>query len=181
VHRWVCGRPFPLRKGKTRDSYLLYFSQLTIAGVYMTSVVSKMDESDFRWIQKLPNLSVQLVKTHRQEFYSNPEKSEIPRDAEVPAARWMIENPNACRLFLGLGLALEAAAFLALANRGWAALIGLSLIAMHAAIGWLMRLYFDLNAYSSWIFLVNLPFWLFWTLERWDQRRHQSESARPAT
>jgi hypothetical protein len=173
-HRWIRHRPFPLRKGKTRDSYLLYFSQLTIAGVYMTSVVSKMDESNFQWVQKLPNISVQLVKTHRQGFYSNPEKSDIPRDAPVPAAQWMIENPNTCRLLLGLGLALEAAAFLALANRGWAALIGLSLIAMHAAIGRLMRLYFDLNVFSSWIFLVNIPFWVFWVWDRLDERRHHA-------
>jgi hypothetical protein len=172
VHRWVRHRPFPLRKGKSRDSYLLYFSQLTIAGVYMTSVVSKMDESDFKWVQNLPNISVQLVKTHRQTFYSNPEKSELARDAQVPAAQWMLDHPTGCRIFLGLGLLLEAATFLALANRGWALVVGLSLIAMHAIIGWLMKLHFDLNSYASWIFLVNIPFWTIAIWHRVAEQRH---------
>lgn len=166
AHRWIKHRPFPLRQGKTRDSYLIYFSQVIIAGVYMTSVVSKMDESKFQWVQKLPNMSVQLVKTHRQEFYTKPDTSPIARDAQVPAAQWMIENPNLCRLFLGLGLLLEAACFIALANRGWALLIGLSLTAMHYAIAYLMRLYFDFNVYASLIFLINIPFWIAWVVQR---------------
>lgn len=166
AHRWIKGRPFPLRAGRTRDSYLIYFSQVVIAGVYMTSVVSKMDESNFRWIQNLPNMSVQLVKTHRQEFYSNPATSSVRRDAEVPAARWMIDHPNQTRLLLGAGLLLEALCFLVLANRGWALVIGLSLTAMHFIIAWLMRLYFDFNVYASLIFLINLPFWVVWTGRR---------------
>ena len=98
AHRWIKGRPFPLRAGRTRDSYLIYYSQVVIAGVYMTSVVSKLDVSNFRWVQNLPNMSVQLVKTHRQEFYSKPETSTVRRDAEVPAARWMIDHPHQTRL-----------------------------------------------------------------------------------
>jgi len=170
AHRWIKGRPFPLRAGRTRDSYLIYYSQVVIAGVYMTSVVSKMDVSNFRWIQKLPNMSVQLVKTHRQEFYSNPATSSITRDAEVPAARWMIDHPNQTRLLLGAGLLLEAVCFLVLANRGWALIIGLSLTAMHLIIGWLMRLYFDFNVYASLIFLINVPFWTVWVIRRLQGR-----------
>ena len=166
AHRWIKGRPFPLRAGRTRDSYLIYFSQVVIAGVYMTSVVSKLDVSKFRWIQNLPNMSVQLVKTHRQEFYSNPATSSVRRDAEVPAARWMIDHPNQTRLLLGAGLLLEALCFLVLANRGWALVIGLSLTAMHLIIAWLMRLYFDFNVYASLIFLINIPFWVVWVGRR---------------
>jgi hypothetical protein len=166
AHRWIKGRPFPLRAGRTRDSYLIYYSQAVIAGVYMTSVVSKMDVSNFRWLHNLPNMSVQLVKTHRQEFYSNPVTSKVARDAEVPAARWMIDHPNQTRLLLGAGLLLEAVCFLVLANRGWALVIGLSLTAMHLAIAWLMRLYFDFNVYASLIFLINAPFWVVWVGRR---------------
>lgn len=179
AHRWIKGRPFPLRAGRTRDSYLIYFSQVVIAGVYMTSVVSKLDESSFRWIQNLPNMSVQLIKTHRQEFYSNPAKSEIARDAEVPAAHWMIEHPNQTRLLLGAGLLLEALCFLVLANRGWALLIGLSITVMHLIIGWLMRLYFDFNVYASLIFLINVPFWVVWTARRILDHRHRSAAMIP--
>lgn len=166
AHRWIKGRPFPLRAGRTRDSYLIYYSQVVIAGVYMTSVVSKLDVSNFRWIHNLPNMAVQLVKTHRQEFYSNPAKSGITRDAEVPTARWMLDHPNQTRLLLGAGLLLEALCFLVLANRGWALVIGLSITAMHLIIGWLMRLYFDFNVYASLIFLINLPFWVVWVGRR---------------
>jgi hypothetical protein len=170
AHRMIKKRPFPLRAGRTRDSYLIYYSQVVIAGVYMTSVVSKLDVSNFRWIQNLPNMSVQLVKTHRQEFYSNPATSKVARDAEVPTARWMLDHPNQTRLLLGAGLLLEAVCFLVLANRGWALVIGLSLTAMHLIIAWLMRLYFDFNVYASLIFLINLPFWIVWLGRRWQAR-----------
>lgn len=177
AHRWIKGRPFPLRAGRTRDSYLIYYSQVVIAGVYMTSVVSKMDVSKFRWIQNLPNMSVQLVKTHRQEFYSKPATSRVARDAEVPAARWMIDHPHQTRLLLGAGLLLEALCFLVLANRGWALIIGLSITVMHLIIGWLMRLYFDLNVYASLIFLINVPFWIAWGTRRLgDLRAARSEA-----
>jgi len=176
AHRWIKGRPFPLRAGRTRDSYLIYFSQVVIAGVYMTSVVSKLDASNFRWIQNLPNMSVQLVKTHRQAFYSNPAKAEVARDAEVPTARWMIDHPNQTRLLLGAGLLLEAACFLVLANRGWALLIGLSITLMHFMIAWLMRLYFDFNVYASLIFLINIPFWVVWLTRRAVFDRHPPPS-----
>ncbi len=179
AHRWIKGRPFPIRAGRTRDSYLIYYSQVVIAGVYMTSVVSKLDASDFRWIQNLPNMSVQLVKTHRQEFYSNPARSEVARDAPVPAARWMIENPHRTRLILGAGLLLEALCFLVLANRGWALLIGLSITAMHFVIAWLMRLNFDFNVYASLIFLINIPFWIVWTTRRVLDHRPQPAPLKP--
>ena len=183
AHRWILGRPFPLRAGRTRDSYLIYFSQVVIAGVYMTSVVSKMDVSNFRWIQNLPNMSVQLIKTHRQEFYSNPEKSGVARDAEVPAARWMLDNPNQTRLLLGAGLVLEALCFLVLANRGWALVVGVSITGMHLIIGWLMRLYFDFNVGASLIFLINIPFWIVWTARRLNDARtvREGEGGPPAT
>jgi hypothetical protein len=171
VHRWWRHRPFPMRGGRTRDSYLIYYSQLIIAGVYLTSVVSKARESDWQWVQKLPNIGVQLIKTHRQEYYSNPARSTVPRDAEVPMARWMIENPNTTRLFLGAGLALEAFAFLGLANRGWALLIGVLIISMHWTIGAVFRLYFDLNSWASLIYLVNIPFWVCWLWRRREQTR----------
>jgi hypothetical protein len=181
AHRWIKGRPFPLRAGRTRDSYLIYYSQVVIAGVYMTSVVSKLDVSKFRWIQNLPNMSVQLVKTHRQEFYSNPATSSVRRDADVPAARWMIDHPNQTRLLLGAGLLLEAVCFLVLANRGWALVIGLSLTAMHLIIAWLMRLYFDFNVYASLIFLINIPFWVVWVGRRIASARSAaSPTATPA-
>ncbi|MGI8602023.1 MAG: hypothetical protein ACR2OZ_03390 [Verrucomicrobiales bacterium] len=172
IHRWVKHRPYPMRSGLTRDSYLLYYSQVIIAGVYVTSAVSKMRESDFRWVQNLPNISVQLIKTHRQDFYSNPARSEIRRDADVPMAKWMLENPNSTRLFLGGGLLLEAFAFLCLANRGWAFLIGAMLISMHWIIGKVMRLYFDLNSWAALVFLINIPFWIIWFARRRQLRAH---------
>jgi hypothetical protein len=175
AHRWIKGRPFPLRAGRTRDSYLIYYSQVVIAGVYMTSVVSKLDVSNFRWVQNLPNMSVQLVKTHRQEFYSKPETSTVRRDAEVPAARWMIDHPHQTRLLLGSGLLLEALCFLVLANRGWALVLGVSITVMHIAIASLMRLYFDFNVYASLIFLVNAPFWIAWIIRRFAD--HQEAAA----
>lgn len=180
AHRWLFDRPFPLRAGRTRDSYLIYFSQVVIAGVYMTSVVSKMDVSKFRWIQNLPNMSVQLIKTHRQEFYSNPEKSKVARDADVPAAQWMLAHPNQTRLLLGAGLLLEALCFLVLANRGWALVIGLSITGMHLIIGWLMRLYFDFNVGASLIFLINVPFWVVWTVRRVHDARGAGRGPAPS-
>jgi hypothetical protein len=172
--RRVLGRAFRFPPGVTRDGYLLYMSQAVIAGVYLTSVWSKMDESDGRWIQNLPNISVQLIKTHRQEFYTDPAKTSLTRTAEVPSAQWMIRSPFLTRLLLGGGLFLEALVWLGLAHRGWALVIGGSVIVMHLMIGWLMKLYFDLNAWASLIFFINLPYWAL-QLRAWaEQRRAQA-------
>ncbi len=172
VYRMVAGRPFVPRGGKRRESYLLYATMIMICGVYMTSVVSKMRKSDGRWLRQLPNVAVQVIKTHRQTWYSNPEDPKgVAPGVPVPKAAVMLENPLGTQILLGAGLVLEWFCFLCLANRGWALLVGLSLIGMHRSIDLIMHLTFGLNEWASAIFLVNVPFWVMWFLRRRRERR----------
>ena len=164
VYRKATGRPLCSGPGVNRDSCFIYFSQVVVAGVYMTSVVSKFDESGGQWVQKLPNISVQLIKTHRQEFYSNPAKSSVARDAEVPMSQYMLENPTKTRFVLTAGMIVEGIAGLCLLNRGWGLVFGLLLIMFHTVVAHMFHLYFDLNKWASLIYLINIPFWIMYLL-----------------
>ena len=55
-------------------------------------------------------------------------------------AMWLLENPVVARALFGTGFVLEAIAFLALANRKIAFVIGVALILMHRSIAGLMGL-----------------------------------------
>ncbi|MGI9243657.1 MAG: hypothetical protein ACR2RV_22865, partial [Verrucomicrobiales bacterium] len=82
-------------------------------------------------------------------------------DMGLPYAMWITAHPWLTRLMLTGGLVLELFAFLLLINRAWAAAIGISLIAMHLAIGELMGLHFPQNIQADFGMLVNAPFWIF--------------------
>lgn len=82
-------------------------------------------------------------------------------DPEI--AVWLVQHPWLTSIFGG-GFFLELFAFLALRNRPWALLIGLAIISFHRSVRWLMRLEFEMHEWLIWIFLVNVPFWFWWTL-----------------
>ncbi len=160
---------FPWARGcERRDGWWVQGTVVVIAGVYVTSAVTKMWASGGLWFHHLPDIALQLVKTHQQHFHNDPAAfGGVP--PVVPIADWVAANPNLTRLFFGGGWFLEAFAFLALANRGWAFLIGVSLIIMHRMIFLTMELAFELNEWMEFFFLVNLPFWLVLGWQRWQR------------
>lgn len=159
AYRLYKGKPFPLTGGRTAASYFLFYTQMAIVSIYVVSVVSKVDRSNFQWFAKSHYVGLHVVKAERDRYYADLKP---PEPGDVPAARLMLAHPNLTRLFLGAGVLLEFFAFTALYGRGAAALIALALIGFHRSIASLMSIYFHFNELLLIIFLINVPFWLVW-------------------
>jgi hypothetical protein len=136
----------------------VYYSQLTIAGAYIVAAVTKLLRSGLGWIVDSPLISVQVVKTHSQNFYNwlQPEYA----DRGMAFANWIADHPLLARVMLTSGLLLELLAFLCLLGRGWAFIIGASMVGLHVSISLVMHLHFPQNEQVCFIFLMNLPFWM---------------------
>ena len=153
-----------LRKGtggrpglKPLDHYLIRYSQIGIVAVYVLAGIAKIDRSGGDWVKNSPYFGLDLVRTHRQEFYG---RLEGERYKEIASASRMLERPMESRLKMGVGLVLEIFAFVALLHRGAALVVGLMIIAFHMQVESLMKLSFPLNEQIVWIYLVNPVFWI---------------------
>ncbi len=145
------------------NAWLLWQSQVIVAGTYLISVFSKMINTRGLWLWNSNYIAADLIKSRRQLYYGALDPKFDGNPAE---AIWLLENPWMARALFGSGLILEAIAFLALANRKIGFLIGVALILMHRSIARLMGLRFDNNEMLCAIYLVGLPFLAAWCLER---------------
>lgn len=144
------------------DSVLLFFSQCAIAGVYVTSAITKIKKSGGRWLWDSPYFAKSIQKVWKQLHYDYPSKGEFT--GVSPWATWLAENPMMARLLFAPGFFLELFAFVILWNRAWAAGWGLALVLMHIGIGFIMQLYFPEFEVLVLIFCVGIPYWLLqWT------------------
>ena len=145
------------------NSWLLWQSQVVVVGTYLISVFSKLINSRGLWLWNSSYIATDLIKSRRQLYYGSLDPNYAGNPAE---AMWLLENPWMARALFGTGFVLEAIAFLALANRKIAFVIGIALILMHRSIAGLMGLRFDNNEMLCAIYLVGLPFLAAWCLYR---------------
>jgi len=155
AHRQVKGRPFPLRAGRTRDSYLIYYSQVALVGAALGSALVMVTSSSFAWNDPLPSLGPPVVAA---------------QEPVVSPALGMTEHPRLSKWLLGVSLLVKGLCFLALANRGWALLAGASLLVLPLALDRSMEVSSESNPWALLIFLINAPFWVVWSLRRWADR-----------
>lgn len=149
----------------------------TIGAAYFITVVTKLDESDGKWLKNAHYFSNQIVKTHRQNYYNdlNPVYLEgvapVSQDQADPAhdryrhnipaqADWMLKHPFLAKIFFSLGFLMEATALFLIFSRSLAAIYGILIIAFHLLVLWLMQLTFPLNVEAVLVALVNLPGWI---------------------
>ena len=145
------------------NSWLLWQSQVVVVGTYLISVFSKLINSRGLWLWNSSYIATDLIKSRRQLYYGSLDSNYAGDPVE---AMWLLENPWSARALFGTGFILEAIAFLALANRQIAFVIGVALILMHRSIAGLMGLRFDNNEMLCAIYLVGLPFLAAWCLYR---------------
>ncbi|MDB6076003.1 MAG: hypothetical protein JWO89_3643 [Verrucomicrobiaceae bacterium] len=144
----------PLRPGLPLHRIAIYASTVTFAASYVVCGIVKLVNSDFQWIQKVPYLSVQLLKSNWDGYY----------DSLVPVPEWLdkvtqgiVDHPHLARLIFGSGLFVELFAFVVLINRRWAFVGGLVIIAMHLSISKIMDLHFEYHMAAALILLMNVP------------------------
>lgn len=149
---------------------------LVIAAVYGTCGIVKLIESRGRWLLRSHHFATQIVKTHRQRYYSdleprfggNPDgasgsvrKGPDRYRLRIPAVSdWMMRHPALTRVLLAPGLLLELLAVFLFLGRGIAGLFGLAFVAFHLLVYRVMALDFSLNVETVWVVLINIPGWM---------------------
>ena len=142
--------------GRNFWDYLFRWSQLAIIAAYVIAGVIKPIQSKGLWFANSHFIGVQIVKTHRQNYYNALDPA--LKDRDVPLARdFMYERKNMWRILMSMGVLLEIFAFLALYNRWMMAGVGFAMVMFHYMNDTFMELYFYNNEKMLWIFLVNIP------------------------
>ncbi len=143
----------------------IHASTVVIAASYVVCGVVKLVNSDFKWIAKVPMLSVQLLKSNWSHYYDSVPQAIMPSRLMPPdSPEWLdqvvqaiVDYPNLARLVFGSGLLIELTAFIILINRRWAFWGGLLIVAFHLSISQVMQLDFNYHIAAVIIFLVNVP------------------------
>ena len=154
VYAWPKQRTECLRPSLDVHRAAVYASTVVFAAAYVVCGLVKLKNSDFQWIQKVPYLSVQLLKTNWASYYDTLQPV-APWLGKV--TQWIVDYPNVARVFFGAGLLVELAGFVILINRKWAFWGGLAIIALHLSISRVMDLHFEYHMVAALVFLVNLP------------------------
>jgi hypothetical protein len=143
-----------LRPSQEMHRLAVYLSTVVIAASYVVCGVVKLANSHFQWIQKVPNLSLQIMKSNWAGYYDTLEP---PPEWLAKAAQAIVDHPNLARVFFGSGLLIELLGFVVLINRKFAFWGGLAIIALHLSISKVMDLHFEYHMAAALIFLVNVP------------------------
>lgn len=144
--------------------WMLVQSQVILCGMYFISVFTKLDKSGGMWLFNSKYVAMDMLKTQRQSHLNNLDPAFA---GNPPEAIWMLDHPTLATLFFGSGLFLEFFCIFAIGHRWLGPIIGISLIVMHRAIDRLMGgVAFLNNELLAFIFLINLPFFMAWVVER---------------
>lgn len=130
-------------KKPTKNSH--YFSMLAalmmIAASYTASGIVKLKASNGQWIQRVPNMAVQMVKSNLADYYSKPE-GDVSVVLAQKAPAFLTEHSTLSKFIFGSGLVLELGALVMLLGRRWNFIWGGGLLLMHICISWLMDIEF---------------------------------------
>lgn len=158
-----------------REDLLVNWSQQAIAATYLVSALTKLIHTKGAWILQSPFIAVQIIKTTEQDYYDELHPAGL--GAGLRIAEWITQHPLLVITIMTAGLLLELTAPLLLLGRAYALLYGLALVAFHETVGRVMRLHFNYNEYLIWIYLVNVPFWLWLGWRTMRERLQQNVPA----
>lgn len=152
---------------------LVFYSQGMIAVAYVTCAITKLVNSKGLWLWKSNNICIEIIKSRRLDYYSGTSNSTA--DAAT-AALWLLNHPWTTRILFDSGFFIELFAFIALRSRVWSLATGLAIISFHRSVWALMRLEFPEHERLIFIFLVNVPYWIWWL----GKGRRSQPAASPA-
>lgn len=132
----------------------IYVTLVIFVAGYVVCGYTKLNNSDWQWIQRVPNLALELQKSNWSAYYDT--LTPVPETLNT-VVKLMTEYPNTARLFFGAGLFVELFAFVALIGRRWCFFTGIVIIVLHMSISKLMQLDFYYHMAAALIFLVNVP------------------------
>lgn len=155
----------------------VHAAKLIIVAAYVASACVKLIASGGLWIWQLPEISLQLVKTHANVYYDTLWPMNTWGAETLPAL--IAAHPNLTRLFFTPGLLLELFAFLALTGRRAGFIIGGGLLVMHLLVRWVMQLSFSAHEWLLVIFFLNFPYLIHLGLCRWRHGRSETDAPAP--
>ncbi len=132
----------------------IYVTLVVFTASYVVCGYTKLNNSDWEWIQRVPNLALELQKSNWSAYYDT--LTPVPESLNT-VVKLMTEYPNTARLLFGAGLFIELFAFVALIGRRWCFVTGIVIIIFHLSVSRLMQLDFYYHMAAALIFLVNLP------------------------
>ena len=142
-------------------------AKLMIAAAYVASGWTKLIASQGLWVAQLPDISLQLVKTHANVYYDYYGLPGAPAALVTDLPRLIAGHPWLTRLAFTPGLLLELGAVLALTGRRAACVVGLGLLGMHVLARVVMELGFVTHEWLLLIFFINIPWLVCTALRRW--------------
>lgn len=158
IKEWRAGKAIEFSHGLSLRSFLLYYTQATVAATYVIAGLSKALNSKLLWVWNSPYIAFDFVKAQRQKYYKMLEPEYA---GQTEAAEWVLAHPMLARVGFGGAFFLELLALVALKNRPWAFWTGLALIALHRGIFLIMHLRFYNSELVLLIFFLNLPYWIW--------------------
>ena len=160
-------RRFSLFQNRFWDNCAVYYSQLGMAGAYVIAALTKLNNSGLMWFWNSPYFVTDVIKTNRQNYYAKLDDERfLEFGKEVEYVQAISDYPMFARVLFAPGILFEIGAFLALLGRKWALAVGLSLVALHLGIKEVMKLDFLKNEICVAIFMINIPFWIFYLVQK---------------
>lgn len=149
------GQVRPKDQGLSWEAWGAYLAILVLASTYVIAGVTKLRKEGLSWVWDSPQVAVHMARTQEETYHD--ELNPAAKGELEPYIQRVGQHPQLTRVILGGALMLECFAFLGLAGRRWALVLGIAIEAMHAGIGASMKLYFPLNQWLVLAFWVNAP------------------------
>jgi hypothetical protein len=136
----------------------IWWSQQTVAAVYLVAGVTKLIVTHGTWIFRARFIGVQIFKTAYQAYYDRLDPSGL--EAQLSIAQFAAVHGAIVALIAGTGLLLELLAPLMLLGRRWALALGCSFLIFHISIDRVMHLSFVFHQLLVLIYMVNPGYWI---------------------
>lgn len=141
------------------EDRVISWSQQAIVATYLVSALTKLFHTSGMWFFQSPMIAVEIIKATDQDYYNRLNAAAYGSGSFI--AEWIVQHPFLVAVVLGAGLLIELTSPLALLGRRFALYYGLALLTFHETVQRVMKLNFLYNEYLLWIYLVNVPFWVW--------------------
>jgi hypothetical protein len=149
-------------RGGTAESSIeertIWWSQQTVAAVYLVTGVTKLIVTHGTWIFQARFVGVQILKTAYQAYYDRLDPSGL--EAQLSIAQFAAAHGAIVALIAGMGLLLELLAPLMVLGRRWALALGCSFLLFHVSIDRVMHLRFVYHQLLVLIYMVDPVYWI---------------------
>jgi hypothetical protein len=149
-------------RGGTAESSIeeraIWWSQQTVAAVYLVAGVTKLIVTHGTWIFQARFVGVHILKTAYQAYYDRLDPSGL--EAQLSIAQFAAAHGAIVALIAGTGLLLELLAPLMLLGRRWALALGCSFLIFHVSVDRVMHLRFVYHQLLVLIYMVDPAYWI---------------------